>query len=224
MADDLRPAGWGTGVPQPLGTLQRERSPFWLVVGVVLIAAGVVGMVPSIVQMASTAGVDEEDVVAEGVVSALGDDGGGEPATFTAGRADPFTVWLETDGIIEENHRENVVAATACQAELADGGTPDFQGNRQGQAVTVNDDSTVGWFTAAEGEVVVRCHQEPFGQRRTRSWLEDEHDFRVVRGKPEAPWASFTVLSAGIVALLLGIWALARWHRGRVRIGQAVVG
>ena len=74
----------------------------------------------------------------------------------------------------------------------------------------------MGWFTAAEGPVSVACHQEPFGRARTRGWLDDEHGFLVVRGKPSAPWGGFLVLTAAIVGLVVGIGLLTRWHRGRV--------
>jgi len=211
---DIQAVGWVTD--RPGATVRRRRSPFLLGLGVLLGLAAAVGSAVSIVDLVRTSGFDQEDVVAEGVVAALGDEGGGEPATFTAGGADPFTIWIQTDGIDESNERENVIAATACAADLAGGGRPDFQGNRQGSAVTIEDDSTVGWFTAAEGEVTVRCHQEPFGQARTRGWLEDEHGFVVARGKPAAPWGSFAVLSGAIVLLLLAIAVLTRWGRGRL--------
>jgi hypothetical protein len=199
--------------------IRRQRSPVLLGVGVVVLVTSAVAMTISIVGLAQTSGFDDEDVVAEGVVGALDGDGG-SPAAFTAGGADPFTVWIQTDGINEEHHRDNVIAATACRTTLGEGlnegDGPGFQGNRQGSAVTIGDDSTVGWFTAAEGSVSVSCHQEPFGQLRTRSWLTDEHDFLVVRGKPSAPWGSVVVLTAAIVGLILGIGLLARWSRGRV--------
>jgi hypothetical protein len=214
---DVRPVGWVTD--QPGVRIRRRRSPVLLALGAVLVVGSAVAMAVSIVGLAASEGYDQADVVAEGVVAPLGEDVE-SVATFTAGGSDPFTVWIRTDGIHEENHRENVIAATACTATLgqgSDGGEgPRFQGNRQGTAVTIGDDSTVGWFTAAEGTVTVACHQEPFGRARTRGWFTDDHDFVVVRGKPSAPWGSVIVLTVAVVGLIAGIALLARWHRGRI--------
>jgi hypothetical protein len=222
---DLRPSGWLGGNPEirmggavtdhPHAVVRRQRNPLWLVAGVLLLVGAAVGMTLGIVGLVSAAGFDEEDVVAEGTVGAL-EQGPAEVASFTAGGADPFTVWIDTDGIFEENRRDNVIAATSCVATLADGDDADFQGNRQGNAITIEDDSTVGWFTAAEGEVEVACEQVPFGSHRTRGWLDDEHHFVVVTGKPASPIAGIAVVSASVVALLLGIGAMTRWARGRL--------
>jgi hypothetical protein len=199
----------------PHALVRRRRNPAWLVLGVVLLAGAAVAMTLAIVGMVRSAGYDDEDVVAGGTVGAL-DAGPAETATFTAGGADPFTVWIDTDGIFEENRRENVIAATSCVASLAGGDEADFQGNRQGNAITIEDDSTVGWFTAAEGEVEVACEQVPFGRRGQRGWLDDEHPFVVVAGKPASPLAGIAVISVSVVALLLGIAAVTRWARGRL--------
>ncbi len=210
---DVRPVGWVT--EQPMTTVRRRRSPFLLAVGVLLVGGAAVGLALAIIGLASSSGYDDEDIVAEGTVAAL-DGPAAASARFTSGGSDPYTVWIRTDGIFESNRRENVIAATACDVALPGGDHADFQGNRQGNAITINDDSTVGWFTAAEGQIEVICHQEPFGQRRTRSWLDDEHEFIVVAGKPAAPWAGMIVLGASVVGLLIGIAALTRWHRGRI--------
>ena len=226
---DFRPAGWtGQGDPdvQPVGwvtdqpgvRIRRRRSPVLLGLGGLLVAGGAVAMTVSIIGLAGTEGYADEDVVADGVVAGLGDEGGGSAASFRSEGADPYTVWIQTDGINEENHRDNVIAATACEAFVGEGDDDPatFRGNRQGTAVTINDDSTVGWFTAGEGSVTVRCHQEPFGLRRNRDRLEDEHDFLVVAGKPSAPWGSVIVLTAAIGTLVLGITVLTRASRGRI--------
>jgi hypothetical protein len=222
---DFRPSGWLGGNPEirmggmvtdhPHAVVRRRRNPLWLVLGLLLLAGAAVGLALSIFGLVEDASYAEEDVVAEGTVGAL-DQGPAEVATFTAGGAEPFTVWIDTDGIWESNRRENVVAATSCVASLADGDEATFRGSRQGNAITIEDDSTVGWFTAAEGGVEVACQQVPFGRRRTQSWLDDEHPFVVVAGKPASPIAGFAVLSASIVAILLGIGALTRWARGRL--------
>ena len=222
---DFRPSGWLGGNPEirmggmvtdhPHAVVRRKRNPFWLVLGFLLLSGASIGLTLSILGLVEDAGYDDEDVVAEGTVGAL-DEGPAEVAAFTAGGGEPFTVWLDTDGIFEENRRENVIAATSCVATLADGDEATFRGSRQGNAVTIGDDSTVGWFTAGEGEVQVACEQVPFGQRRTQSWLGDEHDFVVAAGKPASPIAGFAVLSVSIVAILLGVAALTRWARGRL--------
>ncbi len=221
---DYRPRGWNPSDPdvrpvgrvtdQPVSTVRRRRSPGLLVLGTLLVVGATGGFVVSILGFVSSSGPDEEDIVAEGTVAAL-DRPSARSARFTAGGTDPFTVWIRTDGIFESNRRENVIAATACDVDLPGGDHADFQGNRQGNAVTINDDSTIGWFTAAEGQIAVTCHQEPFGRARTRGWLDDEHDFVVVRGKPSAPWSGMVALGGAIVATLLGVSVLTRWHRGR---------
>lgn len=216
---DFRPAGWTGGVPgmgappTPPVTLRRRRSPVLLVLGVVVLAAAAIGMTFAIVDLVTSSGFDQDEVVAEGVVGALDGDGG-EPATFTAGGSEPFTVWIQTDGINEEGRRDNVVAATRCEVDLPGGEDASFQGNRQGNAITIEDDSTVGWYTASEGENRIACHQEPFGRQRT--WLDDEHGFVVVPGKPASPLLGIVLISLSVVGLLVGIGLLARWHRGRV--------
>jgi hypothetical protein len=214
----VQPVGWVTDLPS--GTIRRKRSPVRLAIAGVLLGAAAVGMATSILGLIETSGPSDEDTVAEGVVGALGGDGG-TSATFTAGGADPFTVWIDTDGIFEENRRDNVVAATYCLAHLPGGGDDeaDFQGNRQGTSVTIGDESTVGWFTAAEGQVEIACEQRPFGQRQTRDWLDDEHRFLVVRGKPSAPWSDIVVLTLSVGVGVLGAMLLARWHRGRIVTG-----
>jgi hypothetical protein len=213
---DFRPAGWtgasGASPLPPTVTLQRRRSPVLLVLGIVLVVGAAVGLAVSIVVMVTTLGFDDDDVVAEGVVGALDGDGG-EPTTFTAGGDEAFTVWIQTDGINEENRRDNVVAATKCVVDLPNGDQADFRGNRQGNALTIEDDSTVGWFTASEGQNTVACHQERFGRQPT--WLDDEHGFVVVRGKPASPLGGILTIGLSVVALLLGIGSLTRWRRGR---------
>ena len=222
---DYRPSGWLGGNPEirmggmvtdhPHAVVRRRRNPVWLVVGVVLLVGAAAGLTLGIVGMVSSASFDDEDVVAEGTVGGLGE-GPAEAAVFTAGGADPFTVWIDIDGIFEGNRRDNIVAATSCVAALSGGGEASFQGNRQGNAITIEDESTVGWFTAAEGEVSVACEQVPFGLRGTQRWLEDEHPFVVVAGKPASPLAGIAALTVSIVALLLGIAATTRWARGRL--------
>jgi hypothetical protein len=199
--------------PTPPVTLQRRRSPVLLVLGVLVLAASVIGLAVAIVDLVATAGFDDDEVVAEGVVGPLNGDAG-EPATFTAGGDGPYTVWIQTDGINEENRRENVIAATRCEVELPGGDTASFQGNRQGNAITIEDDSTVGWYTASEGQNRVACHQEPFGRQRT--WLDDEHGFVVVPGKPASPLVGIVIISLAVVGILVGIGVLTRWHHGRV--------
>ena len=219
---DFRPSGWTGGVPgmgappTPAVTLGRRRSPVLLGLGVFVLAGSVVAMTLAIVDLATTSGFDDDEVVAEGVVSALDGDRR-EPATFTVGGDEPFTVWIRTDGIHEENRRENVIAATRCEVDLPGGDEASFQGNRQGNAITIGDESTVGWYTASEGENRITCHQEPFG--RQRSWLDDEHAFVVVPGKPASPLGGILVIAFAVVGILVGISLLSRWHRGRVVTG-----
>jgi hypothetical protein len=220
---DFRPAGWNPDVT-PVGTVtgrggiaRRRRSPVLLGLGAVLVLGAAVGMVISIVGLASSSSYEDEDVVAEGVVAAL-DQRNGEAATFAGPGADPFTVWIDTDGINEENHREQIIAATRCEVwfGLEDTEPTTFQGNRQGSAVTIGDDSTIGWFTADQDEITVECHQEPFGRRTLQDRLDDTHRFVVAAGKPSFPGVSLAVLLAAVGVLFLGIAVLTRAWRGRV--------
>jgi hypothetical protein len=210
---DVRPVGWVTD--QPGVTVRRQRRPGLLVLGAVLIVGGVVALGLSILTSVRDAGPADEDIVAEGTVAAL-DGSSTEPARFTAGGDDPFTVWIDIDSFNDAND-DTIVASTACTADLAGGETAAFQGNRQGHAITVNDESTVGWFTAAEGTVEVTCEHVPFGRIGRRGLLREEHDFIVVRGKPAPLTSVFVLMPAGIIALMAGIWVLTRWAPGRIR-------
>ena len=212
-AGDVRPVGWVTD--QPGVTVRRSRRPGLLVLGAVLILGGVVALGTSILTAVRDAGPDPDDVVAEGTVAAL-DGSPTEPARFTAGGDDPFTVWIGIDTFNDADD-DTIIASTACTAALADGDTADFQGNRQGNAITVNDESTVGWFTAAEGTVEVSCEHVPFGRVGRRGLLRDEHAFLVVQGKPAPLTSVFILMPLGIVALIIGIFVLARWAPGRIR-------
>lgn len=223
---DFRPAGWATSAPsdvrpvgwvadQPGVTVRRQRRPALLVLGVVLVVGGAAALGLSILTSVRDAGPDPDDVVAEGTVAAL-DGSPNDPARFTAGGSDPFTVWIEIDDLNDADD-DTIIASTACTADLAGGETADFQGNRQGNAITVNDQSTVGWFTAAEGTVEVHCEHVPFGRIGRRGLLREEHDFVVVAGKPAALTSVFVLMPAGILALMAGIFVLARWSPGRIR-------
>lgn len=222
---DFRPAGWssdpdvrsvGWVTEQPGATLRRTRSWGWLVIGGLLLAGGVGALIGGILSLVADTGPDEAEVVADGVVAAL-DGPDAVAATFTAGGSVPFTVWLSTDRLDNSVFRENVEAATRCVADLADGEQATFQGNRQGAAVEVDDWATVGWFTAAEGGVTVTCRQVEFGRRGNYDRLRDEHEFIVEAGKPSFPLAGVLVLSGGVVAGLLGVAALTKGVRGRLR-------
>ena len=199
----------------PGSRVRRQRRPGLLVLGAVLIVGGVVALGLSILTAVRDAGPADEDIVAGGTVAAL-DGSPTEPARFTAGGDDPFTVWIDIDNFNDGND-DTIVASTACTADLADGETADFQGNRQGSAITVNDESTVGWFTAAEGTVEVTCEHVPFGRIGRRGLLREEHDFIVVRGKPAPLTSVFVLMPTGIIALMAGIWVLTRWAPGRIR-------
>ena len=126
-------------------------------------------------------------------------------------------MWLRADGLSNSETRDAVVAATECTADLAGGEEASFRGSRQANSVTVGDQSTVGWFTAAEGEVEVTCRQVEFGPRRGRDRLQDEHDFVVARGKPSFPYRGMVLLAIGIVAFIIGLVLVPRWHQGRLR-------
>ena len=226
---DLRPAGWGTDQPvagqtvagQPVTprpppvALRRYRNRWFLVLGIVLLVAGLAAGTLAIIGMVSDLALADEDIVAGGTVAAL-DGPETEAVSFTAESDGPFTVWLDNENM-ETLTREDVVAATQCEAQLSNGDTARFQGNRQGNNVTVGSRSTVGYFDAVEGDVEVSCRQVEFGRPGRYGRLRHERDYIVARGEPSTPFAGVGLLTGGIIALVLAIFSIITWGRGKVR-------
>jgi hypothetical protein len=197
----------------PDAPLRHRRNPVWLALAIVLVAAGVAGIVLFVAeQLEHAPGPDE--AVAAGQVAAL--DGPATPPVRFHGEG-AYTVWLEVGGE-RSDVRDTIVAAVNCTANFDDGrGTVAFRGARQGAAVTIGDRSTVGTFDAPGGAVEVTCRQEPFGRLRTRDRLRSERPYFVTAGKPGASASYWFGMFGGIAALCLAPWALGRWRAGTLR-------
>lgn len=208
---DVEHGGWA--IDARGSGLRRRRNPLLLVLAVVLLAGGVAAAVLGIVELAAGSGPQDEDVAARGVAAALG--GPDTPVTsFRATDGERFTVWLRTGGGTTRN-REVVVASVGCR--VARPGRPDalFRGSRQGTAVTVEDDATIGVFTAGEGVNRMVCRHLRFGRRTRYERLRRERPFLVVRGEPET--RGWWLLFGGIGAAVVGVPVAGVWRTGRLR-------
>ena len=209
---DVTPVGFAaTDAPDAL--VRRHRNPFWRLLGVLLVLAGVAGIVWFVFDQIANA-PDRDDAVATGRVAALG--GTDTPSAQFRGEGD-YTVWLELGGVLSSGNRETIVAATNCAVRFANGGSARFRGARQGSSVTINDRSTVGTFDAPEGQVALVCRQLPFGRRGRRRLLDEERPFFVTAGKPGVGWESWVGLFGGIGLLVLAIPAFRRYSAGTLR-------
>ena len=213
MSDpDVEHAGWATEGPG--SRLKRRRNPLLGLVTLVLLLGGVATAVAGIVQLTAHAGPSEEETEARGVVAGL-DGPDAPPARFTAPSERSYTVWLDLDDVRQIN-RDQVVAATACEASGADGSVATFRGSRQGSSVTIESTSTVGTFSVPRGATVVGCRQFPFGRRGRRGRLREERPFLVARGKPSAGTGGLVLLFGGLAAALLALPLGIRWYAGRL--------
>jgi hypothetical protein len=209
---DVEHAGWATAGPG--SRLRRRRSPLLGLLAAVLLLGGVGGAVAGIVQLALNAGPSEEEIEARGVVAGL-DGPDARLARFTAPSERSYTVWLDL-GDVRQVNRDQVVAATACEARGAGGSVATFRGSRQGSSVEIGSTSTVGTFSVPEGRTVVGCRQFPFGRRARRGRLREERPFLVARGKPSAGTGGFVLLFGGLAAALLAVPLGIRWYAGRL--------
>jgi hypothetical protein len=204
---DVEHAGWAVGGPG--SRLRRHRSPLLGLVALLLLAGGLAATAWGIVRLATEAGPADERILARGTVAGL--DGPATPAAeFDAAGGGPVTVWLRLGGL--SNVRETIVAGTECEL----GGTQ-IRGSRQGASVETDGHATIGELTAAAGPNAVTCRHVPFGRRRTRGRLRDEHPFVVERGTPGDGLGGMWLLFPGIAALGLGVLAGARWRAGTLK-------
>jgi hypothetical protein len=209
---DFTPVGFAA-TDAPDAIVRRRRNPVWLVLAVVLLGAGLAGIVLFVgAQVENAPGRDE--AVADGRVSALGDTD--TPVAPFTGKGD-YTVWIELDGVSRSNNRDNVVAATNCLAVFEDGGSARFRGARQGASVTIGNRSTIGTFDAPEGDVAVSCRQLPFGRYGNRHLLSRERSFFVTSGRPGVGFALWVGMFGGIVVLILAPLAWRRYRIGALR-------
>jgi hypothetical protein len=209
---DFTPVGFAA-TDAPDAIVRRRRNPVWLVLSVVLAAAGLAGILLFVAaQVGNAPGRDE--AVADGRVAALGDSD--IAATRFRGDGD-YTVWIETDGVSNSNNRDNIVAATNCAATFEDGGSAQFRGTRQGASVTIEDRSTIGTFDAPQGGVALICRQLPFGRDGNRHLLSRERSFFVTPGRPGVGAGLWVGMFAGAFFLILAPFAWGRYRAGMLR-------
>ena len=212
---DVSPVGFAA-TAFPHSPLERRRGAWWLLVGGLLVAGGLIGVALFVWQVAAPSSEPIDDAVAGGRVAGLS--AVATPAAaFTVDAAGPYTVWLDTGGTISSTTRDVIVAAANCLATFADGTTTSFRGAVQGSSVVTGDLATIGTFDAPAGTVTVACRSELFGPRPVRDQLEKERQFFVVPGPPGSDWVPFVALFAGIPALILGSMAVARGWLGSLR-------
>jgi hypothetical protein len=189
----------------------RRLGRVRLVLGILVTLAGAVAVTIGIVQ-AVAAGQDiSGSTLGAGAVG----EGVSEPVVFDAPAAGDYTIYARFDGLLEEEdtRRERTIGDISCEAALPDGQTARFRGARQGNAVSIGEHSTIGWFSTAPGEVTVTCTYDGLG--RTRLTRADEVELVAVEGKPSV--TEFLVLAGGITGLVLGImlavWGATARHR-----------
>ncbi len=188
----------------PTPGVERRRRPVWLGIGVVLTSVGAALLTLGILDAAGGSGLEVEDALAVSTVP-------NGTATFTAA-AGPYTLVLLTPGLENATEVERQVGATTCEVELADGRRATVDGGRQAQSIVTGELSTVGWFTAIEGQTTVRC---TYDRRDVR-----ERSFAVLPGRPEVFDVGTVALFGGIVVLLAGLGATARGWSGRTVISR----
>jgi hypothetical protein len=209
---DFTPVGFAA-TDAPDAIVRRHRNPVWLVLSLVLLGAGLAGIVLFVAgQVENAPGRDE--AVADGRVSALGDTD--TPVARFRGEGD-YTVWIELGGVSRSNNRDNVVAATNCEASFENASAARFRGARQGASVTIGNRSTIGTFDAPAGEIAVSCRQLPFGRYGNRHLLSRERSFFVTAGRPGVGWELWVGMFGGILLLILAPFAWRRYRVGVLR-------
>jgi len=209
---DFTPVGFAA-TDAPGAIVRRRRNPIWLALALVLAGGGLAGIVLFVAaQVGNAPGRDE--AVADGTVAALGST---DTAAARFSGAGDYTVWIETDGVSRSNNRDNVVAATNCDAAFESSGSAHFRGARQGASVTIEDRSTVGTFDAPGGAVAVSCRLRPFGRYGNRHLLSTERSFFVTPGRPGVASALWVGMFAGAFALFLVPFAWSRYRAGALR-------
>jgi hypothetical protein len=208
---DVTPVGFAA-TDASGATMRRRRNPLWLVLAVVLVAAGISGPVWFVVEQLENA-PGRDQAVAGGTIAALDD----EPSRELFEGEGDYTVWLDTDGVARANRRDTIVAATNCVALFEDGESARFRGARQGSSVTVGDQSTIGTFYAPAGSIRLSCRLLPFGRYGSRFLLRNERAFFVTPGRPGAGVSPWVGLFGGILAVVLAAMAFGRWRTGTLR-------
>jgi hypothetical protein len=168
--------------------------------GVVLMAAGVAGLVIGIVQAIAP----DSDVLAEAVAQAERIDGGVLEADLAAGDHTVFVV-VPVDGIEEEEGgriQHGVVKDVRCTVERPGEDPLTLRGGRQAHGVSTDEVSSIGWFSHDAGTVRVTC--------TTSDPKDAERGLALAPGRPSV-WAGGVVASVGGLAVGAIGWALAWW-------------
>ena len=201
---DVEHAGWAVGGPG--SRLRRHRSPVLGAVALVLLVGGAVAAIVGIVRLATEAGPAQERIVGRGTVAAL-EGPPAAPASFDSSARETATIWLNLGGL--SNVRETIVAGTECEL-----GEQRIRGSRQGASIATDHYETIGEVTLGAGRNVVSCRHVPFGRRRSRGRLREEHAFVVERGSPGDGLGGLWLLFGGSAAIVLGVPVLMRWRAG----------
>lgn len=188
-----RPGGLDLGARPPRG------GTLLVVVGAVLLLAGVVVGLVGIARSVDSHGEIAGSAVARGTVMA----GVGEPVTFEGGDTEKLTVYLDFDGVTGDAlEQERAVGATACEVVTDTGGTVAFAGSRQGTATTLGDYLSVGTFPAGTGEI--RCG---YTTRASGSGvLPESIPFLVTPADGTSAVWPVTMILGGVALGLLGGW------------------
>jgi hypothetical protein len=180
--------------------------------GALLLVGGIVASIVGILAIIDSGGRVTGDAVAEGQVGV----GGGVPATFTSTRGEPYTVYVLFGSAVvsDENEQQATVQDTICEVRHPDGRTSVIRGDRQAHSTTIGNRSSIGWFTAQDGETDVVCAYEQ-GSRFSRANRAGDVRVVVTPGKPSDSLGGFVAVFGGVAVALLGVWALVRGLRGR---------
>jgi hypothetical protein len=191
---------------------RREGRPVLVAVGVLLLVGGIVGFGVGLLAIIGSGGEITEDAVASGEVGV----GGGVAATFDAEAGQPYTVYVRfgSDLVSNANEQEATVEDTVCEIRHPDGRRSSIRGDRQAHSVAIGGRSSIGWFTAQEGETAVVCAYEQ-GSRSTRRNRAGSVAVVVTPGKPSDSIGGFVGVFAGVAVALLGGWAVVRGGRGK---------
>jgi hypothetical protein len=205
----------------PFGSRRAERGPGWvrIVLGALVVAAGIAAAVAGIAGAVDSAARIEDDAAARATVSAVDHPAGATGFTVPGGERRDFSVYLLFDGV-ESNStvQELMVRDTGCVATLPDGVETVFRGARQGSAATLGKASSVGHFSSQPGRVRVRCAYTS-GTRRSERVRADAVPYVVTPGTPGEAGADAIVIVAGVFGAIGGGF-LAWWGWTRRRVYQ----
>jgi hypothetical protein len=168
---------------QPQVPMRRKRGWIRVLVGLALIAAGIVAVVTSVVDIVGERDRIESEAVARGLL--------GEPLTFAAAEQSDYTVYLLSGA--------GFVTQTNCVVSLAGGGQTTFSGSNQGVNYEIGSATSVGRFDAGAGDTEIRCEpQAPV-------------EYVVTPGEPAIVRAVLLIVGGAFVILAgigLLIWGL----------------